>query len=355
MYTACIFCHASLGANEAIEHFPVGRRLAFDSAKGRLWVVCRKCERWNLTPLEERWEAIEECERAFSDTRLRVSTDNVGLARLREGIELVRIGKPMRPEFAAWRYGDQFGRRARTRMYYLGAVAAVGLGAAVATPLLVGTTIASAFSIFQLVHHGGELYAHRRVRARIPVSGGSGTVAVRRTDTKRILISTDGDRWALQFRARKGSPPLTVLEGDAALRAAAAILPIVNYNGASKKAVSNAVSLVDQYPDVNRLFLSATRRTWLVDPVSNRWVMRDKAGANAGVSLQDVPGETLLALEMATHEDVERRALDGELALLTDAWRQAEEIAKIADDLTLPEAASAELEKLKGSSARSDG
>ena len=63
MYSTCIFCQQSLGRNEAIERFPVGRRLAFDEAKGRLWVVCRKCERWNLTPLEERWEAIEECER----------------------------------------------------------------------------------------------------------------------------------------------------------------------------------------------------------------------------------------------------------------------------------------------------
>ena len=71
MYSTCIFCHAGLGTNEAIEHFPVGRRLAFDAARGRLWVVCRSCERWNLTPLEERWEAIEEGERLFSNTKLR--------------------------------------------------------------------------------------------------------------------------------------------------------------------------------------------------------------------------------------------------------------------------------------------
>ena len=51
MYATCLFCHAPLGANEEIEHFPVGRRLAFDSVKGRLWVVCRKGERWNLSPL----------------------------------------------------------------------------------------------------------------------------------------------------------------------------------------------------------------------------------------------------------------------------------------------------------------
>ena len=101
MYSTCLFCKTDLGANEAIEHFPVGRRLAFDAAKGRLWVVCRKCERWNLTPVEERWEAIEECERAYRGTKLRASTDQIGLARLSEGLELVRIGQPLRPEFAA--------------------------------------------------------------------------------------------------------------------------------------------------------------------------------------------------------------------------------------------------------------
>ena len=63
MYSTCLFCRHPLGANGVLEHFPVGRRIAFDAAKGRLWVVCRHCTRWNLTPLEERWEAIEEAER----------------------------------------------------------------------------------------------------------------------------------------------------------------------------------------------------------------------------------------------------------------------------------------------------
>ena len=111
MYSTCLFCNNPLGANESVEAFPVGKRLAFDQAKGRLWVVCPKCERWNLTPLEERWEAIEQTEKLYRDTRRRVATENVGLAKLRDGTTLVRIGEPLRPEFAAWRYGDQFGRR----------------------------------------------------------------------------------------------------------------------------------------------------------------------------------------------------------------------------------------------------
>ena len=113
MYTTCLFCNNRLGKNEAVEHFPVGRRLAFDPAKGRLWVVCKQCERWNLTPLETRWEAIEEAERLFRASRLRASTDNIAMAQLSEGLQLVRIGKPPELEIAGWRYGDQFGRRRR--------------------------------------------------------------------------------------------------------------------------------------------------------------------------------------------------------------------------------------------------
>jgi hypothetical protein len=40
-----------------------------------------------------------------------------------------------------------------------------------------------------------------------------------------------------------------------------------------------------------------------------------------------------LALEMALHEESERRALEGELALLEAAWRDAERIAHIADTI----------------------
>jgi hypothetical protein len=52
--------------------------------------------------------------------------------------------------------------------------------------------------------------------------------------------------------------------------------------------------------------------------------------------LHELPDASRLALEMATHEESERRAMEGELALLEAAWRQAEEIAKIADNLLVP-------------------
>src|SRR5918998_3172363 len=142
MYHHCLFCQHDLGANETVEQFPVGRRLAFDGAKGRLWVVCPRCARWNLTPLEERWEAIDQCERHYRGTRLRASTDNVGLARLRGGLELVRIGAPLRPEFAAWRYSARFGRRRRDAQLVAGAGAALTVAAGVAAAPIVGPVLA---------------------------------------------------------------------------------------------------------------------------------------------------------------------------------------------------------------------
>src|SRR5437763_11906932 len=164
MFAACLFCNQPLGSNETFESFPVGRRLAFDAARGRLWVVCRACERWNLTPLEERWEAIEECERLFSSTRLRVSTDNIGLARIREGLELVRVGAPLRPEMAAWRYGDQFGRRRRKHLALMGAGGVAMIGLVIVGPAT-GIIAGSSWGLFNVVQQLHGFYEHRRARA----------------------------------------------------------------------------------------------------------------------------------------------------------------------------------------------
>ena len=43
-----------------------------------------------------------------------------------------------------------------------------------------------------------------------------------------------------------------------------------------------------------------------------------------------------LALEMAVHEEIERRAAEGELAELQSAWVEAEEIASIVDHMLTP-------------------
>jgi hypothetical protein len=63
--------------------------------------------------------------------------------------------------------------------------------------------------------------------------------------------------------------------------------------------------------------------------------------------LENLPSEVLLALEMLSHEESERRAMEGELQVLEEAWREAEEIAAISDDLFLPTEISTRLAKMK--------
>ena len=65
-------------------------------------------------------------------------------------------------------------------------------------------------------------------------------------------------------------------------------------------------------------------------------------------SLVRMPGPVRLALEMALHEEDERRALEGELWRVEQAWREAEEIAAIADKLLLPKGAAERLDERSG-------
>jgi len=352
MYSTCLFCHTELGANEAVEHFPVGRRLAFDAAKGRLWVVCRKCERWNLTPVEERWEAIEECERSYRGTKLRVSTDQIGLARLAEGLELVRIGKPQRPEFAAWRYGDQFGRR-RRKYIIQGAAAFAGVATIPFIGPVLGLSIgAVGGQLVQLAGLGHTLYLNRQVVARVRDSDGS-VLQVRARDAQETVMLPPTAREAWGLRVIYSAPPDRAvpwwrygtnqeqadLRGHDAIRAAAQLLPRFNARGASSRQLKSAVALATENEDPSTAFdraarIAATRRSWGM--------------LGEGSRLSRVPAEVRLALEMISHEESERRALEGELSILEEAWREAEEIAAISDDLFLPEAISKRLTEMKG-------
>jgi hypothetical protein len=71
-----------------------------------------------------------------------------------------------------------------------------------------------------------------------------------------------------------------------------------------------------------------------------------------GRLIGNLPKEVRLALEMATHEESERRALEGELALLEAAWQSAEEIAAIADDMLVSDETRSRLSELKRADER---
>ncbi len=314
-----MFCNRPLGTNEVVETFPVGRRLAFDAARGRLWVVCRKCERWNLTPLEERWEAVEMCEKIFRETRVRVSTENVGLAKHPEGLVLVRIGEPMRPEFAAWRYGDQFGRRRKRQIIYGVAGSAVVGGivlGGIATGVLSGVFLSQAGNFWNIWVNGRTRVKYRRPDGRL--------LRLKHMDLlgTRVRPSDDDLGFKVEVRKRKKKE---WFEGDEAHRIVGAILPKMNRMGGKPKTVQEAVDEIE---------LQGHPSDFLLDVADgNRFC--DKKGIPGYIN--KMPKPTKLALEMALHEEQERRALEGELWRLERAWEEAEEIAAISDNLLLPE------------------
>ena len=331
MYATCIFCHSALGKNESVEHFPVGRKLAFDGAKGRLWVVCAKCGRWNLTPLEERWEAIEECERQFRETRLRASTDQIGLAKLREGTDLIRIGSPLRPEFAAWRYSRFFRRRRREETLWVG----VGLAGGVALTLAgvpAGGFATSVVSLLRIViPRRNELgRADKFINSKFYAATGKKTRRPGSVDI-RIIPSDDEPSWGIRFACDAKFADFT---GQEAIHAAQMVSPAVNAKGASPSSVSTAVQALEGAPSLDAFFLKVLNygqgRGW------------------KHTGLKEYPEEMRLAFEMASHEESERRALDGELDRLEQDWKEAEEIAAIADNLFLPKSVTDWIDRQRG-------
>lgn len=372
VYSTCTFCYATLGANEVLESFPVSRRVAFDPKKGCLWAICRHCAGWNLAPLEERWEAVEECERRFRGTALRYSSGNVGLAWLHGDVELIRVGPALRPEVAAWRYGRILSlRRSLTRRTF----------ESIATSVLrsIHTLIAArgsrqrdpraALAQTLLAVYGNRVIDLVHVPQK-PVEPGSDLpVAVVRFKhlTRAMLVRPEpGQPWALKIPHDHG---VLTVEGDLGIRAAARLLSVINGTerggGFSHDLIESAVRKVDESAFTesyfNRVLAIALRSHWGRDAESTGHQQSRRVdalevassdverlafrltgrtfwgqggiGSEPSAALLDVPLVDRLALEMAAHEEAERRALAGELEEIAEAWREADEIATIADAL----------------------
>jgi hypothetical protein len=354
LYATCIHCLAALGRNAALASFPVGRRLAFDPARGRLWAVCRQCGRWNLAPLEERWEAIEECERRYRATSQRYGTAHVGLAGLPDGTELVRIGPALRPEVAAWRYGARLLQR----------VAPPG------RPAWRAAAWRPAEALRRTLGLAGPWRAPERVLdvVRLPAGGGTPSTDVplavvrRRHLAGAVLLRPDaGEPWQLELAHERGT---LRLRGAAGLRTAAKLLAAANRAALSPELVAAAARKVDEATAPDGYFRRVLNTAWRW-----RWGALARGGAEgtpvalpapAGVALADdlavqltgrafwahgglgsaeripllrLPAVDRLALEMVAHEAAERAALETELAALQAAWQEAEEVAAIADAL----------------------
>lgn len=337
MHRHCLYCAADLQTNPVLETFPVGTRLAFDAKRGRLWVVCRRCEQWNLTPLEVRWEAIEDLERLYRETPLRVASSEIGMARHRGGLDLVRIGAPLRPEFAAWRYGDQFGRRQRRTLLRWAAGATVLGGLGVGSAALGGLgALQVGLNLYSVWHHAIE---RARPAAHVPIeSGASLSLSLDAIGAMKLRPGEGSshfegaDPWHLTWKTAK-DPAATVLQGDDARRVLRHVMPVLNQGGAGRRDVESAVGELEMAGAPERLIGQTEARA-------------RKQGAGYR-TLGGLPTPLRLALEMAVHEEAELNAAEGELSWLESAWREAESTAVILDNLTIPDRIHLQFEAMK--------
>jgi len=340
MYSHCTSCKTDLGGNEVLEAFPVGRRIAFDPYKGRLWVLCSYCRSWNLAPLHDRWEAVEALEREFEVAQIGASTERVSLGRTRSGLTLVRIGRVDRLEFAGWRFGDRLLSRRRKfsrDLRWAGlsglAMSGVGLaGFAVGIPWAVYLPLAG-------IAAGSAVDVTRVTRwSRGPALrlGSGDLISYSRAMSSRLTPSDSDEGWALLIPNQAGKEVLAT--GSEAKKVVRMILPHANVFGSTPDQVKRAVDSVER--------MGSTRDVFRNSAEALRELGKPTFAAKPG-SVTVAPPEVKLGLEIAANEELERRVLEGEASVLEGEWQEAEELAAIADDLLFPSRLSARLKRWK--------
>ncbi len=327
MYTRCLVCAQPFEPNEQLAHLPHGRRLAFDPARGRLWVVCRGCRRWSLTPIEDRWEALEELEKLSRDeARLLSQTDNIALLRVGP-LEIVRVGRAALAEEAWWRYGRELASR-RQQWNKLGVAGSVAAGAVLLGGWATGGM--TVFGMWLIIGHGKETVRDGARWVRFGSSAWHGeskcagcghpfrTVPYADRAALGLFPGSDSGKMDLVARCprcgayRDGGLRLTGPEAERTLRR---VLAYHHFAGASERRVASAAKLIQEAGSPQDL---------------TRIVIKD------GRRLGDIQRTGGIALEIAVNESSEQHLLELELAELEAHWKREEELAEIVDGELTP-------------------
>lgn len=325
MFTRCLFCHASFPEYEDLGWIRRGGRLAYDFERGRLWVVCEGCRRWNLVPVDERFEALEELERIARDRALPVAhTENVTLLRAR-GLTLVRVGRAGLAEKAWWRYGRELHRR-RSAFQSAGArITAWTFGAMAYLTETVGFSDldwditwddAPMADILRWRRFGwaawwGRMecpYCHSVLRALrfdlswwiYPLWREDGGLAVG-------VPCPRCDPWTPE--------KVYTLQGDQAENVLRRVLAYQHISGAGAATIRKAAGAIEEAGSVGEFTRRLTRER---------------------ISLWKMGSIRSIALEIALNESVEDRVLDLEVRALEQMWRREEELARIIDEELTP-------------------
>ena len=324
MYRTCAFCNGKLDGDGGPSGLGVGRRLAFDEWKGRLWVICPKCSRWNLAPLDDRLERIDALARAARDGRVAAASEQVALIRW-QGYDLVRVGKPPRLEFATWRYGERLRARRREQLKFVVPVTVAAVGLAVAVNVAAGGSVG--VFVWNVPNVARAMYRGMVGRRRIglvepPICERCGTVLqlrARHMAYARVVRQTQADLALLLScpTCRSEGALLIGPDAQAALRQGLTYLALARRD---HQRAEDAARLVEGAGGPGQLIQDVARRE---------------------LTLRSLGPERRLALEMAVDEQAE-------VAELERQWREAEEIAEIADGMLSTDAElDAELRRLK--------
>lgn len=314
MYRTCAFCNAKLDGDGGPSGLGVGRRLAFDESKGRLWVVCPRCARWNLAPLDDRLERIDALARAARDGRVSAATDQVALIRWQR-YELVRVGRPPRAELAPWRYGERLHARHRERMKVVVPAGIAIVGLAVAVNVAAGGSLG--VLVWNLPNMADAIYMSMVGNRRVlltdqPVCercGAAMELRARHVQFARVVPEAGTDLAVILSCPRCHREGALVTGPDAAqvLRQG---LTYLNANRSGRRRAAEAAGVIDGAGGSDRL-------------------LREVAGQ--GARLKAIRPQRRLALEIAVDEQAEVQDLERQ-------WKEAEELADIADGTLSPSA-----------------
>lgn len=147
--------------------------------------------RWNLAPLEERWEAVEECATLLEKSTLKAGDGKIELGTLVNGTELIRVGGATGAEFAARRYGDRL--RVRRHVAITARTAAVaGTGGVAALLALSDAALATVSAVVQLslIITTGVIMTRAREDSRVlhlPTSAGPITIRAKDPRLARLV------------------------------------------------------------------------------------------------------------------------------------------------------------------------
>jgi hypothetical protein len=307
MFRSCAFCNASFDGDGGPSGLGVGRRIAFDEWRGRLWVVCPRCSRWNLTPFDDRLERIEAVARAASQGRVAASTDQVALIRW-ERYDFVRVGKPPRVELATWRYGERLRNRQRERMKVVVplTVAAIGLG--IAANVAAGGGFGM---VVWNIHRVADWIYLRMMGGRKtslvepPICAHCGTIMrlrARHVQHARVVTDRHADI-AVVVSCPHCHIEGAQLIGTEATQVLRQGLAYLNLKRGGRRRAEDAAREVDHVGGPDQLVRDIARRE---------------------VTLRNLRPERGLALEMAVDERAEVEELERQ-------WKEAEELADIAD------------------------